>query len=482
MLFNSLDYFIFLPLITILYFILNYRFRWIVLLLGSYFFYMYWKPEYILLIILSTIIDYWCGLSMSGIGEKSKRKPFLYISLISNLSLLFFFKYFNFFSGEINRLGGGLPYLNLLLPVGISFYTFQTLSYSIDIYNGKLKAERNPGIFALYVAFFPQLVAGPIERAQNLLSQFRTNYSFDINRIKDGSKRILWGLFKKVVIADRLAFLVNEVYNNTGEYSGIHFLIATIFFSFQIYCDFSGYSDIAIGSARILGINLMENFRYPYFSSNIANFWKRWHISLSTWFQDYVYIPLGGNRVLKWRWYYNLFITFLISGLWHGANWTFIIWGAIHGLYLVSYHLISGIKRPVFELATAKSSSIIPISRKATSILLTYLMVLFGWIFFRSNSISDSWFIIQSFSDLSLDISKNIRGQILYLGQPLWRFGASFGLVTLLIFSEYFISKTSIERFLKGHILIRWSFFYFLIIGILVFGVFETNEFIYFQF
>ncbi|MCL4856946.1 MAG: MBOAT family protein, partial [Flavobacteriales bacterium] len=290
--------------------------------------------------------------------------------------------------------------MELLLPVGISFYTFQTMSYSIDNYNEKIKPERHLGIFALFVTFFPQLVAGPIERASNLLPQFHKKQLFDYDRISNGLGLMLWGLFKKVVIADRLAIVVNEIYNNPNDYNGLTLVVGTIFFAFQIYCDFSGYSDIAIGAARVLGFDLMKNFNYPYFSKSINEFWKRWHISLSTWFRDYVYIPLGGNRRIKWRWYYNLFITFLISGLWHGANWTFIVWGIIHGTILI------------IETITIKKETSNNKFKNGLLMLKTFIIVCLSWVFFRANNIQDAFSILThifdfgsySFTQLSLYI------------------------------------------------------------------------------
>ena len=341
MLFNSLEFIIFFPIVVAAYFALNPKYRWILLLLASYYFYMCWNYKYIVLIMFSTVVDYCSGILMYRTNKTGLRKLLLLASLTTNLGLLFFFKYFNFFGETVNyfferfNIFAEVPAYSFLLPVGISFYTFQTLSYTIDIYRKKQTPEYHFGRFALFVSFFPQLVAGPIERSVNLIPQFRQDFKFDYERVRDGILFMVWGFFKKVVIADRLAEYVNLVYNNPTESEGFQNIIATFFFSIQIYCDFSGYSDIAIGAALILGYRLMTNFRRPYFALNIREFWQRWHISLSTWFRDYVYISLGGNRVVKWRWFYNLFITFLVSGLWHGANWTFVIWGALHGFYLI---------------------------------------------------------------------------------------------------------------------------------------------------
>ncbi len=383
MLFNSLEFLFFFLISIIAYFLTPFNYRWIWLLLASYFFYGWWKIEYLGLIMLSTIVDYVAAIRISKSTSKRKKKLFLFSSLFLNLGLLFFFKYFNFFSLNLQSFSELLgykinaPVFDLLLPVGISFYTFQTLSYTIDVYKGVTNAERHFGIFAVYVSFWPQLVAGPIERSQHLLPQFRVKHDFNYDRLRAGLIRILWGFFKKLVIADRMAILVNEIYNDNPDVGGGMYILATFFFAFQIYCDFSGYSDIAIGAARIMGFNLMENFNKPYFARSIQDFWGRWHISLSSWFRDYVYIPLGGNRVMKWRWYYNLFITFLISGFWHGANWTFIIWGAYHGVLLIIPH--------IFKIKIKGWYTVIPI----------FLLVCLGWLFFRANNLEHVFVILK---------------------------------------------------------------------------------------
>ncbi len=312
MAFNSVNFLIFFPIAVVLYFSASFRWRWLVLLLASYYFYAGWKPEYLILILYSTLVDYFIGIKISQTDDISRRKRLLTISLISNLGLLFIFKYFNFFSQSLQetfnllKISVDFPTVNLILPVGISFYTFQTLSYTFEIYRGNIKPEKNLGIFALFVSFFPQLVAGPIERPQHLLPQFSQKFNFDSERISSGLRLMLWGMFKKVVIADQLARLVNLVYNEPTNWYGLMVIVATYGFAFQIYCDFSGYSDIAIGAARIMGFDLRLNFKEPYLAQSIADFWRRWHISLSTWFRDYLYIPLGGNRVSKKRMYFNL--------------------------------------------------------------------------------------------------------------------------------------------------------------------------------
>ena len=338
MLFNTLEFALFLPVVIILYYAIPHKFRWILLLAASYYFYMSWRVEYIFLIIISTLIDYFSGRLMEKRPSRRSRLPFLILSLCTNLGLLFFFKYYNFWVGNLNvlfdnfRINEEIPLMNFLLPVGISFYTFQTLSYSIDVYYGRQKAEKHLGYFALYVSFFPQLVAGPIERYSRLAPQFRTRQLFNYDNLANGLRLILYGLFIKMVIADNLAGIVDQIYNAPEQYSTIDLLTGLFCYSFQIYSDFYGYSVIAIGSALIMGVRIMDNFKTPYLAVNIAEFWQRWHISLSTWFRDYLYFPLGGNRVKIMRWVLNILVVFVISGLWHGANWTFITWGALFGL------------------------------------------------------------------------------------------------------------------------------------------------------
>lgn len=333
MLFNSIAFMIFLPIVFILYWILPHRYRWIFLLVSSYYFYMSWDAKYIILILFTTGVSYFAALLIESQESKVRKKIILSSAVLFCLVGLFFFKYFNFFSESIMVLLKcfEIPVkpvlLKLVLPVGISFYSFQTLSYIIDVYRGKAKAERHFGVYATFISFFPQLVAGPIERTENLLPQIKQKHTFNYDMSIYGLKLMLWGYFKKLVIADAIAQYVDPVFAMPSAYGGIDFFIAASFFTIQIYCDFSGYSDIAIGTAKLFGINLMTNFKSPYFSTSIQEFWSRWHISLSTWFRDYIYIPLGGNRCSKLRHSFNLLITFLISGLWHGANWTFVLWG-----------------------------------------------------------------------------------------------------------------------------------------------------------
>lgn len=386
MLFNSIDFLLFFIAFTILFFGLTPKYRWVLLLAGSYFFYMYWKWEYIFLIILSTFIDYYCGHQMSKKETKKERLPFLLISLISNIGMLVLFKYLDFFSLSINEIfNTSIPMMELILPMGISFYTFQTLSYSVDIYQGNSICEPHFGKFALYVSFFPQLVAGPIERADKLLPQLQKNENkFTYENLTYGLMQVIIGFFKKIVVADLIAIYVQSIYGNYELHTGFTLLFATYLFAIQIYCDFSGYCDIAIGCARILGYDLMENFNQPYFSKSITEFWRRWHISLSTWLRDYLYIPLGGNKKGKIFTYRNLMITMLLGGLWHGASWNYVIWGALQGLYLT---VERSINFPKFIETKTRLIKII-------SGVVTFHLVCFSWIFFRAETFQKATGII----------------------------------------------------------------------------------------
>lgn len=489
MLFNSLAYLIFLPTTIILYFLLPQKFRWGLLLFASYFFYMCWKPEYIVLILASTCIDYFAAIGISKTNRVSKKRLLLLASLLTNLGLLFAFKYFNFFSHSLGTLAAAMgqhwtpPAINVLLPVGISFYTFQTLSYTIDVYKGVRGPERHFGYFALYVSFFPQLVAGPIERSERLLPQLRAEHSFNFDRMLRGGRQILWGYFKKIVIADNLAIIVNTVYSNPQGQDGFSLIVATLCFAFQIYCDFSGYSDIAIGSARVMGVELMQNFNMPYFSRSIGEFWHRWHISLSTWFRDYVYIPLGGNRVKKGRYYLNLFITFVLSGLWHGANWTFLLWGALHGAYMV----IGTVTRK-FRSAAARWIGIarVPKLYHIFQVIVTFGLVCFAWIFFRANSLQDAWYVTSHLFDNigraeSLSYIANTLNAMGFNAVSLAGCIISVGLLQWVDFLS--LRKDFFSRLDRRSRTLRWGFYYIVLCIIFTLGVFyDASEFIYFQF
>ncbi len=474
MLFNSIHFLIFFPIVVTIYFLLPHKRRWILLLAASYYFYMSWKPEYAILMLFSTMVDYFSAIAMEKRTDKKGRRKFLFFSLAANLGMLFIFKYFNFFSASLAsffsflEIGIDIPAHNLLLPVGISFYVFQSLAYTIDVYRGNIPAEKHFGIFALYVSFFPQLVAGPIERAQNLLPQFHQEHPFSYTRVSSGLRQILLGFLKKVLLADNLATIVNMVYNDPYSYGGFSLVIATIFFSFQIYYDFSGYSDIAIGSARIMGYDLMTNFNNPYRAKSIQEFWSRWHISLSTWFKDYLYIPLGGNRVAVPRWCLNIMIVFVVSGLWHGASWTFIIWGALHGAYLV----ISKLSEKARALTTERISLVkYPKIHAAFKMLITFVLVNIGWIFFRANNIGDAFYIIKKiFWDFQFDFSLPRFQSVVFTAFVL---ATEIGLLLVL---------NSRIRNVYNNTFFRWSLYIFVIIFILFFGDFANNKFLYFQF
>lgn len=395
MLFNSAAFLIFFPVVTTAYFLLPHRFRWMLLLAASCYFYMAFIPKYILILAVTITVDYFAGLGLERF-EGQKKRWILIASILTNVGMLAFFKYFNFANENLaalaNFIGWNYPIqsLSILLPIGLSFHTFQSLSYTIEVYRGHQKAERHFGYLALYVMYYPQLVAGPIERPQNILHQLHEEHHFDYPRVTEGLKRMAWGMFKKVVVADRMVRFVNPVYGDPTSYDGPALVLATLAFAIQIYCDFSGYSDIALGSAQVMGVKLMKNFDHPYFARSISEFWRRWHISLSTWFRDYVYIPLGGNRVSKPRWAFNLLLTFLISGLWHGANWTFIIWGALHGIYFI----LSTLTEPIWgRLSAITRLDQLPRLKSAFAMLTTLSLVTFSWIFFRAESLGEALYI-----------------------------------------------------------------------------------------
>ena len=493
MLFNSVPYAIFLALVFVLHWLLPHRFRWIMLLIASYYFYMSWNPELVVLIALTTLVSYSSGLLIDHFrhaqGKKAKLpKLFLILALVICFGVLFFYKYFDFFSESVTSIlrAFSLPVqewtLKLVLPVGISFYTFQTLSYVIDVYREKIPVEKHLGYFSLYVSFFPQLVAGPIERSDNLIPQLRQERTFDYTQGSDGLKWIAIGLFKKIVVADTLSVYVNIVYGNLQAYQGLSFIVATIFFAFQIYCDFSGYSDIAIGSAKLLGIRLMKNFDSPYFSKSIREFWSRWHISLSTWFRDYVYIPLGGNRRKLPRVLINLMITFLLSGLWHGANWTFVLWGALHGCYVIVETLIH--RMASGKPALPQKSKAVTALRSAGQMLLTFTLVCFAWVFFRANSISDAFYgLSHMFNGIGSPIQYvEYAARIMKLD----RYDLLVRLLPVALLAVFDIFNKREDVFLslsRWKPVFRWAIYLTMIWFILFFpGTGGGGEFIYFQF
>ena len=495
MLFNSLTFLIFLPIVFLLYWFVfqkNLKLQNVFLLLASYVFYGWWDWRFLGLIIASSAVDYCCGLQMAVHNKQSAvnsanwelpavtwkslfqgRKLYLTISLTFNLGLLAFFKYFNFFIDSaaefISILGfqTHISTLNLILPVGISFYTFQTLSYSIDVYRGNLKPTKDPIAFFTFVAFFPQLVAGPIERASNLLPQFFKKREFQYQQGSDGMKLILWGLFKKMVIADNCALVVNPIFENYQTASGLELIMGAILFAFQIYGDFSGYSDIAIGVAKLFGIDLMTNFRTPYFSRDIAEFWRRWHISLSTWFRDYVYIPLGGSRVPKAKSIRNIFIVFLVSGFWHGANWTFITWGGIHAALFIPIFLIGKNRVHLHE-----GEHLIPSFREVIQIVSTFALVCVAWVFFRADTVGDAWGYLSGI----------FSNAIFPSGYAWIGYNIRLALVLFIILEWFGRFKFNWLERLHGK-WYRYPVYIGTIYSILFFGAFgEPVEFIYFQF
>ncbi|MDX2045321.1 MAG: MBOAT family O-acyltransferase [Chitinophagaceae bacterium] len=438
-------------------------------------------PAYILILFFTIVIDYYAGIMISG-SEGKRRKMFLLLSIAANVLVLAVFKYYNFFIENVNVLLDtlelkryDLPYLNIILPIGLSFHTFQAMSYTIEVYRKKFPPERHFGYYALYVMFYPQLVAGPIERPQNVLPQLHTYHQYDHSRMLSGLRLMLWGLFKKVVIADRIGMMADSVYNNLDQHTGFAYVVATVCFGIQIYCDFSGYSDIAIGSARTMGIDLMVNFKRPYFASTISEFWRRWHISLSTWFRDYVYIALGGNRVSNIKRNFNLFFVFLISGFWHGASWNFVIWGALHGFFLITGNFFQS-RFPFLK------------QRNFVNILLTFLLANFAWIFFRATAFDDAMQVVRGLFSVHVNgnyfslVNDDFKGNITYMGLPLWKFALTLLLIPMLFIADWFIEKGYVISFDRQPVVLRWSVYYILIIAILLLGVFETNQFIYFQF
>jgi D-alanyl-lipoteichoic acid acyltransferase DltB (MBOAT superfamily) len=445
---------------------------------------MAFVPIYILILGFTITIDYFAGIFIEN-SQGRRRKLFLICSLVANIGVLAVFKYFNFFNTNLTvilkDLGiiNPIPFLSILLPIGLSFHTFQAMSYTIEVYRSKQKAERHFGIYSLYVMFYPQLVAGPIERPQNLLHQFREKFNFDYERVTSGLRLMAWGLFKKVVIADRLSIVADTVFNNPQQYNSLSLIIGTIFFSFQIFCDFSGYSDMAIGAARIMGFRLMQNFDKPYHSMSIQEFWKRWHISLSTWFKDYLYIPLGGNRVTIPRWYFNLFIVFLVSGFWHGANWTFIVWGALHGFYLVFAIVTEKIRKKINQFFFLDKIPLL-------SVISTFILVAFAWIFFRAKDLNSALYIIKQIFIGMPDIFHKISNHqsiIEFLGLKYKGMILSIVLIFFLELVHYVQSKKNITELLNNKpAYIRWSLYYAMVAVIILFGEFGDHQFIYFQF
>lgn len=478
MLFNSLNFAIFLPIVFLLYWFAtkgNLKLQNILLLVSSYFFYACWDWRFLFLLIFSTLLDYFTGIKMSDAKNQNSKKFWFWLSISVNLGFLGVFKYYNFFAesfaSALDNIGLHVnPWtLKVILPVGISFYTFHGLSYVIDIYKNRIKAEKNFIDYSVFVSFFPLLVAGPIERATHLLPQIQKKRTFDYSKAVDGLRQILWGLFKKVVIADQCAEYANQIFNNSADYSGSTLVLGAIFFTFQIYGDFSGYSDIALGTARLFGIDLLRNFAFPYFSRDIAEFWRRWHISLSTWFRDYVYIPLGGSKggtLMKVR---NTFIIFIVSGFWHGANWTFIVWGFLNALFIMPSIIFNTNRNNIEIVAKGK---ILPNLKDIISIGITFCLTVFAWIFFRAENISHAMTYISQIFSSSIFTIPSVRPMILIILLMLFIFIEWFGRE-----DQYAITNLGI----KWKPFYRYTMYYILIISIFWFAG-KEQQFIYFQF
>ncbi|MCX6200116.1 MAG: MBOAT family protein [Bacteroidetes bacterium] len=490
MLFNSYEFFFFFPIVTIIYFLLPQKYRWFHLLAASCVFYCAFIPIYILILFFTILIDYCAGIFIEK-SSGQKRKCLLILSLVANIGVLAVFKYYNFLSGNFNaichlfHLQYNIELLKIILPIGLSFHTFQAMSYTIEVYRGNQKAERHLGIYALYVMFYPQLVAGPIERPQNLLWQFRQKFDFEYGRVTSGLKLMAWGLFKKVVIADRLAVVANQVFGDPYQYDGFPLVIGVVFFSLQIYCDFSGYSDIAIGAARVMGFSLMKNFDRPYSAKTISEFWKRWHISLSTWFRDYLYISIGGNRVSTARRYFNLFFVFTVSGLLHGASWNFVIWGALHGFYLI-VGIVTKPIRASFNRITKLSK--FPSLLHGIDVTIVCLLVAFAWIFFRAANFADATYIINHLFTIH---SFDLKGLLAYINIPVLEafypsgLESKVALVSVLIMEavQYLHQQQAISlRLSEIPFAFRFNLYFLLMMSIILFGMFGKTQFIYFQF
>lgn len=487
MLFNSYQFLVFFPLVTCAYFLCPVRVRWALMLAASYYFYMSWRWDYIFLIMTATLVAWSTALGMGSAKSPAARRWFFLAGVIINLSLLFVFKYFNFamhsLQACLDALGVGmaLPMSTLVLPVGISFFTFQALGYTFDVYAGRQKPERHPGYFGLYISFFPQLVAGPIERAENLLPELRAPHSFDYRNAVEGMQIALWGMFKKVVVADRLAVFVNSIYNSPTDYPGFVLAMATVCFAFQIYCDFSGYSEIAIGCARVMGIHLMTNFDRPYSAKSIPEFWKRWHISLSTWFRDYVYFSLGGNRISVRRGYINALIVFVLSGLWHGASWTFVLWGLFHGICYVSSRLTSGLRE---RCTRALGFERVPRLHALLQQAFCFVLVCIGWVFFRANSVSDAFYILthlfSGLNQFTYETYVTLDRISVTAGTKMEIMGAVLAFVVMV---EHMQPTESIRSlFARRPAWIRWGAYAALALAIMNLGVSHEIPFVYFQF
>ncbi len=500
MTFISLPFLIFFAVVISLYFIIPHKWRWLLLLVASCLFYISFIPVYILVLFSLIIIDYLSGILIAR-SKGFLKKLFLIVSIFSTIAVLFVFKYFNFFSINLEELTTFLEWrhfdklLTLVLPIGLSFHTFQSLAYVIEVYRGRQKPEYNLGIYALYVMFFPQLMAGPIERPFNMLHQFHEEHNFDYQQVVSGLRLMLWGAFQKVVIADRVAAVVNLVYKDPTLYTGLPLIVATVMFAFQIFCDFAGYSNIAIGAARIMGFDLMKNFDGPYLARSIREFWQRWHISLSTWFRDYFYIPLGGNRVGRLRWVFNIMATFLVSGLWHGANWTFVVWGGLHGFFLLvfawSKKIIKKLSKPEKRLNEEKQGFLDILIQTG----ITFVLASFAWIFFRAKDLTDAFYVLSHlFINLGQDLSTLLQTDLATIATLMAKKQEVLGMTIpnwlVVVISIFVMSrvnilqhKRNISKFLlEKPLVMRWAIYYALILIVLFYAAKGREQFIYFQF
>jgi D-alanyl-lipoteichoic acid acyltransferase DltB (MBOAT superfamily) len=479
MLFNSLEFAIFFPIVAMVYFLLPQRLRTVHLLISSCIFYMAFIPAYILILATTILIDYVAGIYLERAAGRA-RTLLLWSSIAATCTVLFAFKYFHFFVDNFVGFAGILgwqltgPSIQIILPIGLSFHTFQSLSYVIEVHQGRQKAERNFVTYATYVMFFPQLVAGPIERPQNLLHQFRELHEFDYERVVSGLKRMAWGFFKKLVIADRLALYVNDVYAAPQNFNGLQLTLATVFFAYQIYCDFSGYSDIAIGSARVLGFRLRENFDEPYHSLSISEFWHRWHISLSTWFRDYVYFPLGGNRLGTARHIRNLLFTFGVSGLWHGASWTYVLWGLMNGLYMVFGMLTKPARSATLNAVGLGEGTF---ARTVVKWATTFLLTCVAWVFFRAKTLSDAWYILTHFAS-GWNFGEIGTQQFLLRQLPV----AMMAIALLELIQLDRVRNALMSTLITWSRASRWAVYATFTMGVVMFGVYRKMQFIYFQF
>ena len=483
----SLSFFVFLFIVIGIYYFVLQRFRWVVLLGASYYFYGTFKMQYVVLIAASTIIAYCTALLIQKNQEKSVKKKYLFIGVIFNLGLLFVLKYYNFFSNSLasilsfNEIPHKSHLLRLVVPVGISFYIFQVVSYIIDVYRGTKTAERHLGLFALYVAFFPKLLSGPIERAKQFLSQLHESHQWDWGQATNGFKLMVWGLFKKVVVADRIAVFVDIVFSNPDSHGGPSLALAMVLYSFQIYCDFSGYTDVAIGISQVFGFKLMDNFDRPYSARSIAEFWRRWHISFSTWLRDYLYIPLGGNRVGPGRLYINLMIVFLVCGLWHGANWTFIGWGLIHGLYLIVGLTSRDIRS---KIAHALGLDRIPAFHRGLQVFTTFILVSLAWVFFRADSLYDAVYVVTHLHTGWADIfSRDKLSSMVFLGKPKSQLIIALSSLMFVWFIHFIEAHDNMRNMLSEKpFYLRWAVYYAIMLGVLLISAPGSQKFIYFQF